>query len=108
MKSEPVIPLKHAELLFVAMSTLVHVLDSRTDYPTENMEIVLDGYRTSRNKYLKQAGFKPDEIKLYTVAATEALIDWLDAQADKKQQTDSHFELWATELENDLGYPDHS
>jgi hypothetical protein len=100
-KSEPLIPLKHAEMLFVAMGTLVHVLESRTDYPVDNMENVLTAYKRGRDGYLKGAGLTDVDIKLYTAAATEALIEWLDSQAEQKELRDAHFELWANELEGD-------
>lgn len=101
MKNEPLIPLKHAELMFVAMSTLVHVIEEKTDYPTENMKVVLDGYESARDKFLKGKGLAINEIRLYTAAATEALIEWLDSQADKREKDSKHFELWATELEEE-------
>lgn len=96
--NEPTIPLKHAELLHVAMSTIVHVLDTTTDYPVENMEQVLAAYRNSRNKHLTGLGFTTTQINLFTDAATEALVQWLEERGQRKALADADFDAWAREL----------
>lgn len=96
--SEPTIPLKHAELLHVAMSTVVHVLESRTNYPVENMESVVEAYRVSRDRHLKTLGYTAEEIKAFTEAATDALVGWLEALEAKKADARADFDKWTKEL----------
>lgn len=98
MAAEPLIPLKHAELLHVAMSTVVHILDSRTSYPTDNMEAVVSAYRRSRDKHLTDLGYTTDQIAAFTEAATEALVQWLEERESYRQSAMSDFDQWAREL----------
>lgn len=98
MKNEPTVLLKHAELLHVALSTVAHVIGSRTNYPTENIENVLGAYRVSRNKHLTAMGMTVKEIGLFTDAAAEALTVWLDEQQSKRSSDDKDFQQWAKEV----------
>lgn len=95
---EPTIPLKHAELLHVALSTVVHVIETRTDYPIDNIEKVVAAYRVSRDKYLTGVGYSKEQIKLHTEAAVEALVTWLEEREAKKKSALSDFDQWAREL----------
>lgn len=96
--TEPTIPLKHAELLHVAMCTIIHVLETKTQYPTLNMQQVVAGYQFSRNKHLKQQGFTQEQIDLFTEAATDALVSWLEERHIKTRELDADFDRWAKEL----------
>lgn len=96
--SEPTIPLKHAEVIHVALATMVHVLSTRTDYPVDNMETVLAGYRKSRNEHLSGRGYTYRQINMYTEAATEALVSWLEDRSARKARIDSDFAEWAREI----------
>lgn len=98
MTSEPTILLKHAELLHVALSTVAHVIGSRTNYPTENIESVIGAYRVSRDKHLTDLGFTKKQISAFTDAAAEALTQWLDERQQQRVATDEDFEQWAKEL----------
>lgn len=102
--TEPTIPLKYAELLHVAMSTIVHVLDTRTDYPVENMEGVITTYRQCRDKHLMALGYDRKKILMFTEAATEALVAWLEEREIRKSDIEAHFAEWKKEL---LDEPDH-
>ena len=82
--------LRHAEMLFVAMSTMVDVIGSKTDYPIDNMQSILLAYKEGRDKQLAAQGISDAEGLKYTIAATEALISWLDEKAD--------FGMWLTEM----------
>lgn len=99
--TEPTIPLKYAELLHVAMATIVHVLDTRTEYPVDNMEGVLTTYRTCRDKHLNGQGYDQTKIKLYTEAATEALVQWIQEREIRKTDVAAHFDEWTKELLDD-------
>lgn len=98
MASEPTIPLKHAELLHVAMCTVIHVLDTRTDYPTVNMQQVVSAYALSRDKHLIELGYSRADIKSFTEAATDALVQWLEERHIKSRELDADFDRWASEL----------
>lgn len=96
--NEPTIPLKHAELLHVAMCTVIHVLDTRTDYPTVNMQQVVAAYTSQRDKHLVELGYTKEQIKLFTEAATDALVAWLEERHFKARELDADFDRWASEL----------
>lgn len=99
--NEPTIPLKHAELLHVAMCTVIDVIEKRTDYPTANIQQVIAGYTTSRDKYLIGQGFTKGQIKLFTEAAIEALVSWLEERHLKASELDADFNRWTSELMED-------
>lgn len=99
--NEPTIPLKHAELLHVAMCTVIHVLETRTEYPTVNMQQVVAAYQTSRDRHLMDMGFSKEQIRLFTEAATDALVTWLEERHLKSRELDADFDRWARELKED-------
>lgn len=96
--SEPLIPAKYAELLYVSFSVLVAQMRAKKTYPTENLETVLRSYEQSRNKTLLAAGFTDLEIRELTVAATESLTEWLDEKAAFEEASEQDFEEWLKEL----------
>lgn len=96
--NEPTIPLKHAELLHVAMCTVIHVLETRTNYPTVNMHQVVAAYSSQRDKHLMSLGFTPAQIKMFTEAATDALVSWLEERHARSLELDADFDRWASEL----------
>lgn len=96
--AEPVIPLKTAELLHVALSTVVHVLDRNSEYPVGNMEAVLAAYRAGRDKHLKNVGYTSAQIKSFTDAAIEALTTWLEERDAQNSDNQTHFDAWAREM----------
>lgn len=96
--NEPTIPLRHSEMLHVAMSTMVHVLNTRTSYPVDNMESVLLAYRNSRDKYLAESGYTAEQVSMFTEAATEALCRWLDEREERKAEAAADFDAWAREV----------
>lgn len=96
--NDPVIPLKYAELLHVAMSTMVTIIAKKTNYPVENLEAVLGTYRVSRDKHLKADGYSRQDIHIYTAAAAEAMLAWLEEAEDKKSESKADFDRWAREL----------
>lgn len=101
MSDEPTIPLKHAELLYVSLCTIIHGIEQRSDYPTDNMQHVVAGYTIARDKYLKSQGYSSKEIKSYTEAATDALVSWLEDRHIKSRELDADFDRWAKELKED-------
>ena len=96
--SEPSIPLRNAELLYVAMATAVHVIQSRTDYPVDNIQCVIAAYRQSRNKYLLRQGYTQKQIDFFTEAAAESLVSWLEDMEERKASTSNDFDQWSREL----------
>ena len=96
--SDPTIPLKHAELLHVAMCTIIHTLEKRTEYPTTNMQQVVAAYTVSRDKHLKELGYTDADIKMFTEAAIDALVSWLEERHTKSRELDADFDRWAREL----------
>jgi len=99
--SEPTIPLKYSELLHVAMCTVIHVIETTTDYPTTNMQQVVAAYTVSRDKHLTGQGFTKDQIKLFTEAATDSLVAWLEERHVKSRELDADFNRWASEMRDD-------
>lgn len=96
-KSEPQIPLKYAELMFVAFSSLVDRL-SADDYPVDTLRAVLQAYDSRRTRHLVGRGMSNTEIRAYTAAAVDALTEWLDERAAKEEDIEHHFELWTQEM----------
>lgn len=101
VRIEPTIPLKHAELLHVAMATVVHVLETKTDYPTESMRSVVKSYKVSRDRHLTALGYSGAQIKLFTEAATDALVTWLEGREHNKSMSIKDFDQWSSELMDD-------
>lgn len=99
--SEPTIPLKHAELLHVAMCTVIHVLETRTEYPTGNMNQVVAAYQLSRDKHLVEMGYSKEQIRSFTEAATDALVSWLEERHIRSRELDADFDRWAKELRDE-------
>ncbi len=88
------IPLHTAELLFVSLSVVVQELQRHTDYPTGNLETALAAYKQRRDRHVLSKGFTPEDIKLQTLTATEALTDFLEDKAGMDQD----FDRWSEEL----------
>lgn len=88
------IPLHTAELLFVSLSVVVQELKRHTDYPTGNLETALNNYKKKRDEHVLSKGFTPDDIKLATISATEALTAFLEDKAG----VDQDFDRWSEEL----------
>lgn len=88
-------------MLHVAMATVVSVLDAKTDYPTENMELVLAAYLLARNKHLVDLGYSAAQITGFTEAAADALTAWLETRADDRSAAGRDFDAWARQLMHD-------
>lgn len=96
--TDPMIPLKYAERIFVALSVVVQELNKQSDYPTENLELILGEYETDRTKYLNGKGWENVIIKGFTSTAVADLQKWLNERAEKSAEAKSHLALWEAEL----------
>lgn len=97
MSDEPTVPLRDAELLYVTLATVTHVLQTRTDYPTQNLLGVIGAYLQSRDAHLAAAGITPQQAGLYTQAAVDALLNWIERHGGDTD-SESDFKKWAGEM----------
>lgn len=92
------VPLKHAELLYVALAVVADELEARTNYPVDNLRLALRAYENGRNEYLYSRGWKDEQRLEITAAATEALTAWIDERSMRHAEPD--FDAWRQELED--------
>jgi hypothetical protein len=97
--SDLTIPLQLSELVYVAFSVVVDELDERTNYPTENLHHTLNAYCKGRDEWLRARGWTDTDRLEITAAATEALTQFLDEQAEKR--ADEDFDQWAREFDGE-------
>ncbi|WP_099021240.1 hypothetical protein [Mycolicibacterium palauense] len=103
---EPTVPLRIAELLFVAFSLTIAEVEETTDYPAgkvENVRALLDMYDRERREVLQKKGLKSGPK--YTAAAAEALRRWLNARTAESEKREGDFDEWTREL-GEEGTPD--
>lgn len=96
--TEMLIPLRTAERIFIAMSVIVQELERRTDYDTSNLHLILHGYTSQRDKYMKAKGWFQTQIKAVTDTETEELQKWLDSRAEQPSEAQNHLQEWEDEL----------
>lgn len=92
--TEPTIPLIYSDKLYVSLATTVQEIDKNTDYPTGILKEILSDYCSSRDNYLRDAGFTSTEIKEYEGVALDSLMERLEGRRDHPDD----FELWNDEL----------
>lgn len=93
----PTVLLQDAELLYVTLATVTHVLKTRTNYPVNNLLSVIGAYLESRDAHLKATGVPPEVAANYTNAAVDALLEWLDNRESNTDNEDD-FRKWAGEM----------
>lgn len=98
--TEPLIPFRFSERLFVAFSVVVQELNNRTDYPTDNLDLILHQYEHDRTQYLGGKGWPSATIKAITEEQVVDLHKWISERAEQTGDAKSHLELWERELKN--------
>lgn len=91
MRPEPTVPISIAEMLCVTLSVAQQSgrLDRRTQ---ENLGIILDAYRSRRDKWVRDQGYSPEDVAAYVAATAESLANWLDDRAVKADIEDGEFD----------------
>jgi hypothetical protein len=94
------IPLKHSERIFVTLSVVIQELNRLTDYPTENLDLILHEYVKQRDRYLTGQSWLPSQIRTATDTATGELQQWLDSRAEQSSEARKHLDEWERELDD--------
>lgn len=100
MRMEPVIPLKHAEALYVTLGVVIQELNRQTSYPTESLDLILHDYERSRSKYCKDKGWSESVIKDIQSGAVYDLHRWLNERAAQSEDAKKDLKMWEQELDH--------
>ena len=102
--SDAQIPVRVAEMLFVAFSMTLDEIERCTDYPRDlidNMREMLRAYEADRTKALKGRGLNDFHVKSYTEGATKKLLAWVLEKEAKAQTASQDFNRWTEELKDE-------
>ncbi|OQW34546.1 MAG: hypothetical protein A4E20_11030 [Nitrospira sp. SG-bin2] len=97
---EPLIPLKIAERLYVAMGVVIQEIQKKSDYPTDTLDLIVHHYEISRSNYLKGKGWQEKSIKDVTQTEVFELHKWLIDRAAESKVSAEDLELWEREMDD--------
>lgn len=100
-RGEVTVPVRVAEMLFVAFSMTLDEVERTTDYSRElldNMRQIVKAYDADRTKALTARGLTPIHVQNYTEAATKKLLQWILDRESKSQAAQHDLAQWAEEL----------